>query len=556
MVTFVKKIEPLSAEHTLAFEALMKTTPDTVATEILRYVDGLSAYHPDLRSISIRDFLARSALANGKYNFDVPRVLVEDINRLFGGMVSRTHPGRIRVVPGAPPAPSGTTVQDLSGDFKEYVKFVSQGDSGIPFPYALHNEGKGLVVAGGCVLSEILLPESMRKSHSLQYVNDQSNEDVLKKSFDLKGPITDIDNFITVPHRDEVTHEELTDAQRKDAACSLAIKAVKSASKSRFVHTETCMLCGTEVLSNMHTGCSKGHIVHTECFRDSQTHNCMCVVPSCGVCMQPSIWTGLLVNANRSTINVSVPSFRARHNHDQRQVSEPIWQLTSRVFPSVDAVTASFDFAVAMCTYDGVQAWTTELGAFGIANGVMLVSPFHMSSTCEMRTVKYVSRYGFDLLIVGTNAAEYDAMVVSGPMRGIRGIKWLVNDMQARTVTLKTAWTEFCRRIKQAGTGIRLWFDSNGHELPLKYMVAYSRPYDAAGKYCSFPEEGSRSSNTVDMQTMDMVRLLSFITFEPGRQLFIHANAKRMKPSYTAGAGADAECMQMWDPSFAVGVFV
>jgi hypothetical protein len=581
MATFVHAFEPLSAEHAVAFDALMEATPKTVAAEMQCFLDGVSAFHPYLRTLSIREFLGRNALAVGDYSFPVRRVRVRDVNRMFGGMVPPDHPGRIRVVPGAPPAPTGTTVPDLSPDFREYVRFVSESNSLVPFPYARDNAAAGLVVAGGSVLSEMVLPESEREERRIQYVDaSDPDEDARSKSFRLKGPVTDIDNFITVPHAAE--HDDTPardDARRKDAARRLAIQAVQSVSQSRFVRTDTCMLCQTEVHSNGYAACLEGHLFHSECYRASKIdmHANGCAASGCFASVHttnPN--TSMQMEANRSTINVAVPDF----GETRGTKPQPIWQLTSRVFPSVDAVAAGFDFAVAMCTYDGLDAWTTELGAFGIANGVMLVSPFHMSSTCEMRTVKYVSRYGFDLLVVGTTAAEYDAMVVPCPVRGIRGIKWLVNDMQAGDKPLASAWSGFCKKICDAGKCLRSWFDANGIDLPLKYVVAYSKPYDARFlMHGSIPDNdsavssainsarktGRGGSNLVDMQTLDMVRLLSYTTFQPGRQLFFHSNFQRIarpmgraqiRAGISPGPRVDAvECMQMWDPSFVAGVF-
>jgi hypothetical protein len=289
----------------------------------------------------------------------------------------------------------------------------------------------------------------------------------------------------------------------------------------------------------------------------------------------------------------------------------PAWQLTARVYDDLAHVIAGFDLALCQVAYDGNAIWMTPLAAYCIANRVLVVTPFTMSNTCEMRVLKYIQRYGVDLYVPGLTAAEYADAVPTQATRGISGIKWILRFMRVpEGKPLRKAWTAFVRQVRKDRQCMLRTLEQVGIEMTGRHRarvdIMYAQPYnpDVMWELCTsmmdrlgqLVEQSEKEldaldvallgitnvgvdammremhfddlsnteqrklllasscltkhqrlrvsrgqGNSVDLNTLDMIKLLSYIVVNPGEQSFTHA---QRHPGDNANSS-----MCIWDAS-------
>jgi hypothetical protein len=536
----------------------------------------------------IRDIMARRAFALGQRVDGIRRVRLSEVAS-FRGLIPRDHPSRIRPLADAP---AFNPIRDfaLSEGFLRRVSAICEpAETYPPYPFFCRGKQGGLVVAGGCVLTELA------SSAFIDTVVSRFDEDggVQRTAFRVKGPVSDVDNFIVIPKRAGVS-----DHRRMCAARAMAHNAVTSVDAPSFAPDAPdarCELCHTDIdIEGEYLKCSRSHVFHTECIDALHrgSHSC-----ACSGCLgslyinKRGTRNRVNTNATRSTVNVCVPG--------QHGKPTPIWQLTSRVYAQPEQVITSFDLPLSQVLFDGEEVWMTELCALCLANGILLVTPFNMSGTCEFRTLKYLARYGVDLFVPGLTAAKYAAMPPLA-MRGIQGIKWIVEAQLRLDLPLGNVWCRFASAVNKIGRGLAQACDLMGCAVPQSALAAYSRPYGAdqliplESLLDTLPSEeddgielppnlaelphaeqirrllrhrglsrrqrtriATADGNAVDWATLDLVRILRFHIINPGEQSFSHAHIARRANNRGLPQVSPLACMQLWTECFRkLGVFM
>ncbi len=549
------KFFDLDARDKCAFEALCGDE----ANSIKKFLDIV----PDaLKAMMVRDTLARQSFAEGK----VPRHMRDGMTAgmvplsevsAYAGAIPSDDANRIKIF-GSLHKPIGKPAETLSTDFIEYVYDVSDAD-GRSAPMLRHRAlvdevdyAPGLLVAGGSVLNEVMLPESTRTEAR---VNSALGG---VKTYQLKGQTTDVDNFIVIQH---ALDEEL---QKTDVLVSrakrIAMTALIAVDPPRFRHSHDedhdeglmCRLCKGDIEADEdYVSCTTGlskHVCHKECHEEWAEHRFTelrrgrCPLPGCGALMCDGS-VRALVEATRSTVNVTLPGGK-----------KPVWQLTSRVYRDWRQVLVGFDLAPSQIAFDGREAFVTEMCALALANGVLPVTPFVMSNTCEFRMIKYIMRYGFDLYVPGLTQAQYDAIKPMA-VRGIAGVKWIVNKMEGSDVSLDVAWDWFCNEIKTVRAATIKFTNIMGLEMSNNMHAQYATPYTADNMHMNSlivmekDTPTTAAARPVDMVTLDMIKILRFHTVNPGVQAFFQAQFDRYQTARGDGSRrviSTITCFNLW----------
>lgn len=609
--------EPLSPADAARFEDLRATGAE--GAEVHAFCARLPI---GMRAPYCRDALARLAFAKGLLPHSMAGSPSAGMVRLrdaagFRGVVPDDDPHRIRVVPDDRPPLRGPAVAEPTPDFHRYCRDICQARAKrAPFVSCSSGVGPGVLVAGGTPANEAILPESGRAPVSLKLFvggadvcdgdgsndgSDSSDNDgegvepeVEVRTYALKGGSVapDVDNFISLQTLDVDRPDQpsgLTDRQKRDAARSVACGAAQAAEWRRFAPSDVCCLCQQPVVTGGFVKCHKArtlddvHVFHAECIAslpDAGERHDPCPVPGCTHVLEaPSRVADMArewvcMSATRSTVNVRVPSLASKSG------GRVAWQLTSRVYEDWRQVLVGFDMAPSQVCYDGEDVWMTEMAAVAIANGVIPVSPFLLTSTCEMRLIKYIVRFGFELYDPLLTQADYDALRPDA-VRGIAGLKWLAERVRCGA-TLDSAWLEFARLVKEGGKEKLHALQALGCDrVPDSVYAMFARPYvpalvpvdslldadvSAAGRAAAYKFEAAleailnknpkadmhhlrgvnalgragglkipyalrlrmatRDGNPVSA-AYDMVHLLNFHTVDPGRQTFYQATFER-----------------------------
>lgn len=77
-----------------------------------------------------------------------------------------------------------------------------------------------------------------------------------------------------------------------------------------------------------------------------------------------------------------------------------IYQLIHRLYPNISSIIGGFDISACMMAYDGIDLYTTPLGAWSIKNNSIIVDTKRRSTSYEHRLRKYNKR-GFNILFPG-----------------------------------------------------------------------------------------------------------------------------------------------------------
>jgi hypothetical protein len=563
-----------------AFAAMDASDPEVAALKL--YVASVP---PPVKGMVIRDFMARRAFALGQRVDGVRRVRLSEVAS-FRNLIPSDHPSRIRPLADAPRFDPHRNFSLSNGFLRRITAICEPAGTYPPYPFYCRGRGNhgGMVVAGGCVLTE-LASTAFVDTDVCRYAEDGG---VQRASFRVKGPVSDVDNFIVVPKKAGRTAH-----MRMCAARSMAQNAVASVDAPRLApsHAATCMLCHTEVTGDF-MQCRRSHVYHAKCALQvpkmrlqlycEKGLQCACKGcngEGCSGLLRES--SSILVNmsATRSTVNVCMPG------GDQREKKTPIWQLTSRVYAQPEHVITSFDLPLSQVLFDGEEVWMTELCALCLANGILLVTPFNMSSTCEFRTYKYLARYGVDLFVPGLTAEKYAAMPPL-TMRGIQGLKWIIESVN-RHRELSDVWSDFSKHVSRIGKDLAKACSSLGCEVPQSVLAAYSKPYggDPLSPLESLHERmldddgielplymaelphmekirlllqqngltryqrlriATSDGNAVDRYTFDLVRILRFHIINPGEQSFSHAHIARAGTKRGLRQVSPLVCMQLW----------
>jgi hypothetical protein len=591
---------------------------DAERRAVRAYMATVEARSPQLAAIFAREALARFAFAQGmKPHHMAGETLAEGMVPVsaacaFGGLIADDDPWRIRVVKPA----STREYRDLrslkspSDDFVRYCYDVCQAP-GAWAPFGCNagtvagrmgvlDTKPFVVIAGGICLNEALLPESARRPVKLTTKVSDDSDDVCDRVYQIKGPSSDIDNFLNLQTLgpEPMKPSGLSDRDKRDRARQLARQAVSSVASHRFVTQTLCKLCkvpivhGTILMNQRREVCHKECVDESECDRLISQFNKHVGDAEC-IRLQDS----MEIAASRSTINVSL---RPDSSSPAANASspKPVWQLTSRVYEDWRQVLVGFDLAPSQVAFDGKQMWMTESCAAAVANRVIPVSPFTMSNTCEQRVVKLALRYGLDLWVPGLTQDQYAAMPAK-PVRGIQGIKWLLHKVQDESWTLDMAWNLFCQRLHSIHKGMTAMLRDLDAEMPPSMCYALARPYRALmvpvasllDSVCLRREmreiqdheierlmnadgacDGSLSvldmlrlskgkidwrlrvrvatsqGNPVSVQ-LDMVDILNYHTVNPGRQTFYQAQFDRYKACKgrgDAGRLSTISCYELW----------
>lgn len=407
---------------------------------------------------------------------------------LYADLVPAGAPSRIRLFPRGSDDTS-TTTPSLDAEYIRYVYDLCQAAGDTPCPFVRHNlsqvkrrQKPGVVIAGGSVLSEAMLPESKRGQIKVAYIvpapgalpgANMVNE---VRTYALKGPANDLDVFLVVPQNSK--------EPRRDARI-LTHAFVESMAPHRLSPNLDCGLCrGPICIGDEHLRCLK-HSFHMACALSIDLKESV----ACPSCLKEnctsSLWAdnfSQAVTSTRSTLNIC----GHRHNCEGAKVT-PLVQVTSRVFSSPHHVVAGFDLPLSQILFDGTEVWLTEMAAVCIANRVLIVTPFTMTGTCEYRILKYAERYEVDLLVPGkgVDAAAFKAMSAREPLRGIQGLKWLrdstltcMND-DGFSHALDSSWEKFGKSLRASAKVLKALFDG----LP-PGMVARLMPPTPLGRSC------------------------------------------------------------------------
>ncbi len=122
------------------------------------------------------------------------------------------------------------------------------------------------------------------------------------------------------------------------------------------------------------------------------------------------------------------------------------------------------------------------------------MTPFAMSSTCEMRLLKYMMRYGLDLCVPGLTREQFAAVPASAK-RGIPGIKWMCERLECDLTSLKVAWRDFGAEVVLSGVALAAAVRAGlvaDDAIPAHVRVSLVPPYiagDVFAPVCSMVDE-------------------------------------------------------------------
>lgn len=504
-------------EENVAFDALKDSNGDE-GKAVHSFVKLIPQEREILARVFKRDALTRSAMAAGrlpdhmrydKFDGMVHLSSIKD----FKGAIPDDDPHRIKIVkPDSPlhakiPVRAEEIPTEVSADFLRYTMAIYEADAAMPAPFVRpagaknKNPTSGVVHAGGAVLNEILLPDSSRKQVCLGSLrpekpasslddeddnsddaDDDDDDEVQMHSFNLKGGANDKDTFIVVQVQGDRT-QPIVNAK---TASQIARRAVEAMNPERFINKDkVCSICSLHLSTMPSKSCDRFKC--RACFHDvclhgaqAQLHNGSAT--TCPACkekvtfrtedsrdnLQPGI------TASRCTVNLQA---YVSGSKDETAELKTIWQLTGRVYFDHRQPVAGFDIALSQVHFDGSDVWASEMGALSIANGVLPVTPFVMSNTCEFRMIKYVLRYGVDLYVPGLTQAAYDG-IRPAPMRGVAGIKWLLREMQdGKGCSLDEAWNRFSQRVREVKKSMRVLMAEMPDHIPSLSWARYALPY-------------------------------------------------------------------------------
>lgn len=543
---------PLSADDEVRFRALLGEGPE--ASKVYAFMSLLPAR---MQPAYARDALARHAFARGTLPHHMAgsptagMVRLRDVHS-YGGIIPDDDTHRIQVVPPGERAPlRGPAVSAPSADFVRYCNDVCCAGPGHRSPLADIVAGTpGTFIAGGTPASEALLPESRRRLVTLRFADESARE------YQLKGS-SDVDNFITLQTLSGTapgTSAAMDTGGKRRAAQGVAMAAVAAADWQRYaLPCPTCTLC-TEPLEQdgMYSVCSKGvHAFHSDCYDawrkvnyddDEQTSRRPCAVKGClyhlNIHDKP-VASACSCTSTRCTVNIHEPWL------DGMPRTPVLWQLTTRVYDDWRQIMAGFDLAPSQVGFDGQDMWVTEMAAVAIANGVIPVTPFLMSSTCELRVYKYAERYGFELYNPCMTRAQYTSLRPD-TVRGVAGLKWLAARVADERGDQGAAWRVFVNEVRCKSRAATRFLDLCGVDASLELQLLWEPPYvqgrsvesmhddDDAATATTLP--GKRKGKTWKGRYMHVGRcdgpwgiaeLLTYQVVNPGSQSFHHANHAR-----------------------------
>ena len=316
---------------------------------------------------------------------------------------------------------------------------------------------------------------------------------------------------------------------------------------------------------------------------------CPCLGCKSVVNTHRAVHPGVKVCTSRSTCNV----MRSSTTDSEVSGPRPCVQVTSRVYETATDVVGGFDLAPSGVWFDGAHMWATELAAFCIANRVLLITIFSMSNTCEQRVHKYLERYRMDLLVPGLTADGYaalDAKAVRG-VCGLKYLLARLASGEKK-MHPAAAWAAYGTAVRASRKQLvqlskNLNFDVDSASLAVLFAAPFSKgrffsveslissshndrahgpdvvddddddgrtrkALEAINGRCRQAEFGyceaqrlllrmtglpaplrlriaAGAGTDVDMQTYDMINLMSYQLVEPGRQVFFQAQFDNMK---------------------------
>lgn len=604
-------IPPLSQE----IQDWIQSAHDDDSRTVVRFMAGVPAEW--MRTALFRDAYRRHVFAcTGRappQSAGCDLIHMRDIGK-YRNLVPAEDSNRIRLFARAinDTLPHADTGDNASAEFVRYAYDMLQGTAA-PCPL-VHNRDidsvrtNGTVIAGGSVLSDIMLPASSQTPAQVTVITapqsaDPDDVDLEVRTYMLKGPRTDLDTFLIV---DAGSNTPLLHARK------VAKEAMACIDTLRFSPNAVCDMCTVPIRIGDYVSCMDTHTFHMECAPDRDSTCCRCdeagvMSPLRKVMMN---YDRFRVTGSRTTINANIPDIR-----DGAQRATPLVQITSRVYSDMHHVVAGFDLPLSQVVFDGTDVWLTELAAICIANRVQIVTPFTMSGTGELRLLKYAHRYGLDLFVPGVGQAAFDNIAASSlPYRGIVGIRWLRDRIQ-EDITCKVSfrpsfsqsltfwWSKFRFNIA-AATRIIAGHTSGGlsdsmrARLMLPTMVGHLIPVTSILDDCVKEDDAAQAvlenatgipdiavmsrtalcritdehmvaagcsravrcyaarvatGNALNLSDAELVDMLHFKVILPGEQTFCHAHVRKMNHGRTDAYVSALAFMDIWRPESLLG---
>ena len=434
--------------------------------ELARYVELLP--FPNLREMFMRDALARRAIATGERT-DTRTVPHTDIRRfrVEGGI-----PDDLLIhVPGWRPPPADFSV---GADFQRYGGDVTRDPSTCPF--ARGEGSRGLVLAGGSCLSELYLGETDVESHTLTMRGTRvdPSSTVETRTYLLKK-MTDLDMFVVVPEAaDGGRGRGRGGGTRREVGRSVLREALECVRPERFLASsdDACCVCGLpiepgEYVATFCTGFaywSTRRVRHVGCAPPDESDEEEGEGDGKGEDRLMHTNASDHVTANHSTVNVKQGSLTGDRDRT-------LLQVTLRVYDRPEDILTGFDLPVSqVMTRDGGRTMeVSELAAFCLANGVLLVTPFAFNFVVESRIRKYAQRYGFRLWIPGLDQRAWDAAAKPACVRGAGLLKLLLSGTRSEDAC--------AMRISEASRQLHRTCELIGADVPDHADVTLSRPF-------------------------------------------------------------------------------